>query len=133
MYTMKINKMSYESFVYLILFLLVLYVCYMMLSPTKEGFQSYARPSGDLGGSNEFRASYAYPWWGRNNWGWNWWRGWYNGYRRSRCPSGCQWVGGSQEYGCPYGNYCYGSNCCKYDFECKGCRWGYDGPRGYGL
>lgn len=76
--------------------------------------------------------SYAEPWNIRNNWDWNWWRRWYkNPWWKPRCPVGCQWVGGKQTYGCPNGNFCYGNYCCKYDSECQGCSWPYDGIHYY--
>ena len=91
----------------------MLLIILFIIKETKEGFQSYA-----------------FPWYNRGDWSWNWWRRWYKKPMMSwkpRCPVGCKWTG--DKYGCPGGSFCYGDYCCKYDFECKDCNWAYDGPR----
>lgn len=51
-------------------------------------------------------------------------RFWVRKYR-SECPRGCQRVGrdngNKSNWGCPNGEFCYSSQCCKYDQECKKC------------
>lgn len=78
--------------------------------------------------------SYAYPWQVRNNWAWNWYprwnwptwrRKWFYDRWKPRCPVGCQWTG--EKYGCPNPSLAYGNFACKYDFDCDGCNWGWDG------
>lgn len=45
----------------------------------------------------------------------------------SNCPRGCQKVGrdngngAKTKWGCPNGEFCYSSQCCKYDQQCSKC------------